>query len=298
MSILFPDDHALIRDLLGAKPRAWDRVVGRIADTVWTACRLLTPDENAARVAFSEVIEALRADSFRRLRPYDGSSRLETFTALLVREVLTERLLQSFQAGAAEGWGAFERFFRADIERIIKRRLPGLDREELRRDVYQDVSLALINDDCRRIKAYRGIGSFGGFILHTVDRLVIDSIRTMVPRRRELEVMPQGAVTLEGHENIPCDAATPEEALLAGENERLLAMAAQVLRDAMEALKEPEQVYLRIVLSGGEPLSAREIARQMRRPVEEIYKLRQRVMARLRETIERNPAVKTWRASV
>jgi RNA polymerase primary sigma factor len=36
----------------------------------------------------------------------------------------------------------------------------------------------------------------------------------------------------------------------------------------------------------------------MRRPVEEVYKLKQRVMARLRETMAEHPAVKTWRSSV
>ena len=36
----------------------------------------------------------------------------------------------------------------------------------------------------------------------------------------------------------------------------------------------------------------------MRRPVEEVYKLKQRVMARLRDTLDRHPAVKMWKASV
>ena len=36
----------------------------------------------------------------------------------------------------------------------------------------------------------------------------------------------------------------------------------------------------------------------MRRPVEEVYKLKQRVMTRLRDSLEKNPSVKLWRASV
>jgi hypothetical protein len=36
----------------------------------------------------------------------------------------------------------------------------------------------------------------------------------------------------------------------------------------------------------------------MRRPVEEIYKLRQRVLQRLRDVLSKNPTIKNWRASV
>jgi hypothetical protein len=60
------EDRILVRDVLDAKPQAWDRLVRRVADTVWTACRLLTDDEDGARDAFTEVIDALRADGCYR----------------------------------------------------------------------------------------------------------------------------------------------------------------------------------------------------------------------------------------
>lgn len=298
MSHRYPDDHALVRALIDARPQAWERLVQRIADTVWSACRVLTADEAEARAAFAEVMEAMRADGFRRLRPYNGSSRIETFTALVARDVLTDRLLHLFQFDdGAKAWVAFERLFLIDIERIIGRRLPGADRDEIRSETYQDVCVALIADDFRRIRAYRGHGSFGGFVLHTVDRLVIDSIRRMVPGSREGTTAPV-MMALEDHGEIPCADATPEEALLTGEDERLLHLAAEVLREATAALKDHERLYLRIALGSGEPIPAREVARQMRRPVEEIYKLKQRVMTQLREALDKNPAVKMWRASV
>ena len=254
-------DHVLVRDVLDAKPQAWERLVRRIADTVWTACRLLCGDDADSRAAFSDVMEALRADGFRRLRTYNGSSRIETFVALVTRDVLAERLLRLFQAhSASDGWTAFERFFAADINRIINRRLPGADRADLRQDAYQDICVALIADDYRRLKAYRGIGSFTGFVLHMVDRLLIDFIRSTMPlgRQRAEAQTPEW-------EDIPSDQPSPEDALLGQEGDRLLSLASEVLREAAAALSETERLYLHIALGSGEPIPAREVARQMRR---------------------------------
>ncbi|EME72039.1 hypothetical protein H261_00630 [Paramagnetospirillum caucaseum] len=294
MTIHTVENRALVRDVLDAKPLAWDRLVRRIADTVWTACRLLCGDDADSRAAFSDVMDGLRADGFRRLRAYNGSSRIETFVALVTRDVLAERLLRLFNVhSASDGWAAFERFFAADINRIINRRLPGADRADLRQDAYQDICVALIADDYRRLKAYRGIGSFTGFVLQMVDRLLIDFIRSTMPLGRQRTE----AQTTEW-EDIPSDQPSPEDALLEQEGDRLLSLASEVLREAAAALSETERLYLHIALGSGEPIPAREVARQMRRPVEEVYKLKQRVMARLRETLDKHPAVKMWKASV
>ena len=230
--------------------------------------------------------------------PMTAPAELETFVALVAREVLAERLLRLFLPGSvADGWSAFERFFSPDINRIIARRLPGGDHEDARKDAYQDICVALIADDYRRLKAYRGTGSFTGFVLHMVDRLLIDFIRRTIPYRSAPGGAPQSTVLTEW-EDIPSDQPSPEDALLEQEGERLLSMATEVLRQAAEALSETERLYLRISLGSGEPIPAREVARLMRRPVEEVYKLKQRVMTRLRETLDRHPAVKLWRASV
>ncbi len=293
-------DLALARDVLSAKPQAWDRFARRVADTVWTACRILALDEAEARTAFADVMDALQADGFRRLRPYDGSSRIETFVALATREFLADRILRLFQAGAGgDPWTAFERFFGPDINRLILRRLSGADREEARRDAYQEICLALIEDDYRRLKAYRGVGSFTGFVLQTIDRLLIDVIRRSVPRRRGADsTQATVMVSLPEEDDIPSDRPSPEESLLADEDERLLSVAINVLQQAADRLSEAERLYLRIALGSGEPIPAREVARLMRRPAKEVYKLKQRVMERLRAVLDDHPAVKMWRASV
>ncbi|WP_237051590.1 sigma-70 family RNA polymerase sigma factor [Magnetospirillum sp. ME-1] len=352
-----------MRAVVDGDPQAWERLARRIGDTVWTACRLLIPVEAEAREAFAEVIAALRADGFGRLRAYGGNSRIETFIALVARDILAQRLLRLFQAEDRDrAWAAFEAFFKSDIRRIVANRLPGPEREDMRNDAYQDICLALIAEDCRRLKAYTGAGSFSGFVLHAVDRLLIDFIRRHLPRRRlpaaiarlgpldqavfryvhweriapqpaallsmaarDFDPAPSPADIAQALERVakalpdgyepgvagsapvslgdwgearPDDGPTPEQAVLAAEETRLLTLASDALRSASKGLKNEERLYLMIALGHGQPLTAREVAHRMRRPVEEVYKLKQRVMARLRKAIEDHPAVKQWLASV
>lgn len=266
---------------------------------VWTSCTLLCRGDEEAREAFAEVFEALKADGFRRLRRFDGSGSIPTFVALTAREILAERLMRMFADGLLDqAWTAFERFFKRDIDRILRRRMPGADFEDTRRDAYQEISLALIADGCRRIRCYGGSGSFTGFILQTVDRLAIDHIRRTSSRHRNDAEPRMLAVSLDEAGDLPSEDVTPEAMLIEGEDERALEAVAQVLRDAAGSLSDTERLYVNVALGSGAPLPAREVARLMGRPVEEVYKLKQRVMGRLKATLEKNPAVKLWRASV
>ena len=354
------EDRPLVLAVLSGEAQAWDRFVRRVADTVWTSCSILCRDEGEARKAFSEVMEALSADGFRRLRPYDGSSRIETFVALVARETLAERLMKAFTlSGPDEAWNAFEAFFKADIERTVRRRMPGRDMEDGRREAYQEICLGLLADGCRRIRAYGGSGSFTGYVLSIVDRLAVDFLRRELPRRRlpaavarlgELEqavfravhwesapgsgeplaeavravsgmaptvaeaerallkvrnALPPSfdasqpeSVPLDGLEDLPSGSPSPEEAFLEWEDGRILAEAARALRRASGELSDAERLYVRISLGGSEPLPAREVARLMGRPVEEVYKLKRKALAKLRGALEDDDAVKIWRASV
>ncbi len=362
-------DQRLARAVLAGDRKAAERFVQRMADPIWTACRLLTASDADARDAFGVVMVALQEDGFRRLRPYDGRSRLETFVSLLVRDLLAQRMLRLFQDDANRGWRAFESFFQADIKRVVLRRLPGAAYEDMRRDAYQEVSVALLEDNYRRLRAYSGMGSFTGFVIQVVDRLIVDFIRSFSARRRapaavkRLSALDQEVFKLvhwEGAEprpdvlapllaqrvqpapspsdvagalarvqqSVPRDyrptpesaakvvyfsdvpgggeegidgapeTTTPEDEALAGEAERLLSRATRAIQEIAATLPEADRLYLKIALGGPEPLAAREVARLMQRPVGEIYKLKQRVLKRLKESLEEHEAVKNWRASV
>jgi RNA polymerase primary sigma factor len=93
-------------------------------------------------------------------------------------------------------------------------------------------------------------------------------------------------------------AASLEDAAIKTETEGLLAAAASAMREVAATLPDAELLYLRIALSGAEPLPAREVARLVQRPVAEVYKLRQRVLKRLKDTLQDHDAIKNWQASV
>jgi DNA-directed RNA polymerase specialized sigma24 family protein len=92
--------------------------------------------------------------------------------------------------------------------------------------------------------------------------------------------------------------ASPEEITIECETETLLSTAAVVLRDVAATLPDEGRLYIEIALGGTAPVPAREMARLMQRPVEEVYKLKQQVLKHLKSALEDQEAVKKWRASV
>jgi len=356
------DDLILVRAVLARDARATESFLRRIGDVVWRVCRLLTGDEADARDAFTHVLAGLRADQFARLRHYDGRSRLETYITAAARDLLAQRVLQWLRTEPRKGWIAFETLYAGDIRRVILRRLPGPHHEELRKDAYQEICAAFVADDYRRLSSFNSTGSFSGFVLQAVDRLLIDFIRTVHARRRmpaaiarlsaldqtvfrlvywqEKQAdakqladalarfdprpsaddiiaslahvraqLPQGyepasqaarvtSLTDADAEQADRDGLTPEDSLIAQDDERTIAAAAAALNAVTAELAEPDRLYVRIVLGSTEPLPAREIARLMGRPVADIYKLKQRVLKQLKTELEERDAVKNWLASV
>jgi RNA polymerase sigma factor (sigma-70 family) len=287
-------DLARLKAVRSGEPAHAARLVKDISATVWSACRLLTASEPDARHAFAEVMAALSADRFARLSAYEGRSTLDTFVALTVRDLMAERMLKLLQSDRMKAWRAFERLFEADIVRLTKKRLTGFS-DDAQRDAYQDICLNLIDDDCRRLKAYGGSGSFAGFVLRTVDHLLIDHVRSLVGRRRPF---PK-SVSIDQLEGLASDhEPSPEESLIHADDDQRLAAAIEALTEAMNTLPAAERLYLTIVLGQSMTPPAREIARLMQKPVEEIYKLKQRVLQRLREIASTDSKIKTWRTSV
>ena len=71
-------------------------------------------------------------------------------------------------------------------------------------------------------------------------------------------------------------APSPEEALLLAEEDAARTALVVAVRDAAAGLPAEERLYLQIVFSTTEPAPAREIARRMGCPVEDVYRLKQR----------------------
>ena len=146
----------------------------------------------SGEAAFIRVVEALKADGWRRLAAYQGRSSLSGFLALVARAVLIEDLAEAFAQTPAQAWPRFQRLFARDIRRRIVRRFPRADAAG-RDDLYQEICLKLLEDDFDRIRKFHGRGNFEGFVLVTVDRLLIDQLRKEARRRRlpaAVEAMP------------------------------------------------------------------------------------------------------------
>ncbi len=290
----YAGDVARLRAVRSGNAAQGARFIKEISGTVWSACRLLTREENDTRRAFAEIMAAITADRFARLGAYAGRSTLDTFIALTVRDLLAERMLRLLQSDQKQAWRAFEHLFEADIQRLIRKRLPASG-EDARRDAYQDICVALIANEYRRLKAYGGSGSFAGFVLRTVDHLLIDIVRRVFGRRRPF---PK-SVSVDDVADIAADGElSPEESLIHADDDHRLAGAIAALTEAMDTLPAAERVYLGIALGSSHTPPAREIARLMQRPVDEIYKLKQRVLTKLREIASADSKIKTWRASV
>jgi RNA polymerase primary sigma factor len=176
------------RELLAAALRgdaaAAASLTRALADLVWSACLRVSQDKGASEAAFRDVMTALRADNFARLKGFDGRARFRVYATLVVRDLLSERVIKLLALNAEAGWRSFEAFFAEDMRRIILRNLPGANHQQSREDAYQSVCEALLKNDLQRLRAYSGRGSPSGFILQVIENLAIDYIRTIVPRRR------------------------------------------------------------------------------------------------------------------
>jgi RNA polymerase primary sigma factor len=341
----------LVKAVLAGDAAAAQRFVDIASTTLWSAVVQLEGDGADGEAAFLDVFDALKADGYARLRPFDGRGRLATYLAVVARDILADRLARGFVVSPGKSWGRFERFFGQDIRRRIAQRFPRETGSGRRDDAYQEICLKFIEDDYRRIRLYDGLGSFAGFILTVADRLLIDLVRRDAPRRRlpaavaRLSQLDQDIyaavvwgthpadperlaktmrgrfdkdpdvadireamerltaigplvpapsrrsemVSLDGSGEddqafaVPDPGATPEQNLLDTEEEAARANLLAAVKAAAKELPADERLYLQIVFSASDPMPAREIAKSMKLPVEEVYRLKQRAQRWLGE---------------
>src|SRR5215472_5110979 len=177
-------ERSLVSAVLAGDGVAATRFIEFASQTLWSAVTRLEGDGAEGEAAFLHVVAALKADGYGRLKAFDGRARLSTYLALVARDILSERLARRFSEAPEEAWSRFARFFERDIRRRVSRRFPSDAATSTQDDAYQEICLKLIEGDYRRIRAYGGRGSFIGYVLTTVDRLLIDLVRRDSPRRR------------------------------------------------------------------------------------------------------------------
>jgi RNA polymerase primary sigma factor len=93
-------------------------------------------------------------------------------------------MVSQFSEASHKAWGRFVRFFESDIRSRMVQQLPRNAGRAEREDAYQEICLKLIENDFHRVRAYGGRGSFTGYVLTVVDRILVDLVRRAAPRRR------------------------------------------------------------------------------------------------------------------
>jgi RNA polymerase primary sigma factor len=177
-------ERALVNAVLSGEAGAAPKFLEHVSTALWSIVVKLAGDGTDGEAAFLHIVALLKADDYARLRGFDGRSRLTTYLSLVVRDILADQLAGQFSRAPHEAWQQFSRYFETDIRNRIGRQWPSKLGRAGREDAYQEVCLKLIEDDFRRIRAYGGRGSFTGYILTVVDRILIDLVRRDMPRRR------------------------------------------------------------------------------------------------------------------
>jgi RNA polymerase primary sigma factor len=345
-------ERSLVNAVLSGEAVASRRFLDHMSATLWSIVARLEGDGADGEAAFLHVVASLEADGYARLKGFDGRARLSTYLSLVARDILGDQLARRFSETPHDAWNRFVRFFERDIRSRVAQQMPRNIGNAAREDAYQEICLKLIENDFHRIRAYGGRGSFTGYVLTVVDRILIDLIRRDAPRRRlpaaiarstpldqavyaavvwdgcprdverlaavlrgrlerdpnpgevaesvarvagmarlERAPSPQSAdaISLDGLVEdgggllLADSAPTPEDCMLLAEEERSRAAIVAAVKAAAADLPTDERLYLQIVFAASEPLPARNIAKLMGYPVEEVYRLKQRTQRWLKE---------------
>lgn len=221
--------------------------------------------------AYQEVCAELLADDCRRLKAYSGSGGFAGFVLRCASNLLLDYLRK------IDG----------------RRRLPApIER------------LGALDQEIFRLLWWRGIGADGlGAALTTGFKPAPDAADVTAALERVRQALPAGyqphgrQVSLDAVEE-PTDDDTPETLLGKKTRDAAQDKAMEALRLAAAELSAQEKLYLSIQMSSPDLPPARDMARLMQVPVEEVYRLKQRVWKSLKEKLSDNDAIKNWLASV
>jgi RNA polymerase primary sigma factor len=211
--------------------------------------------------AYQEVCLKFIEDDYRRIRAYDG---LGSFTGFIL--TVAERILIDLVRRDAP---------RRRLPAAVAR-LPQLDQ-----DIYAAVVWNMHPADADRL-AMTMRGRFERDPDAAEIRTAMARLAELVPLapaaaspRSEMVSLDSSGDDGEGF-SVPDSGGTPEEQLLESEEEQTRASLLAAVKAAAAELPAQDRLYLQIVFSATDPMPAREIARAMQLPVEEVYRLKQR----------------------
>jgi RNA polymerase primary sigma factor len=155
------------------------QLLALVERTVWPTVFAVV-GEGQAFQSFPAIITALSENGFRRIAGYDGRSSLATFLVLITRDLLGEEVQRLLATDHNRAWRRFHGLFERDTRRLIRKYFPRAEED----DVFQDIEVKLVEQDYRRVRLYQGKGSFWGYVLTVVERILLDMQRGEMGRRR------------------------------------------------------------------------------------------------------------------
>lgn len=265
----------LARSFVEAPRKSWarfERFFGE--DLRRRVARRFPRDASTGRLddTYQEVCLKFIEDDYRRIRAYDG---LGSFTGFIL--TVAERILIDL--------------LRRDAPR---RRLPAAVARLSQLD--QDVYAAVVwgghpHDPARLAMTMRGRFEADPDIDQvraSLERLAAAGSLTPMPSAVRTEMV---SLDTSGDEEqgmaIPDPGATPEQQLLDSEEESSRSALLDAIRKAAAELPPADRLYLQTVFAASDPMPARDIARVMQVPVEEVYRLKQRSQRWLKDIAAR-----------
>jgi RNA polymerase sigma-70 factor (ECF subfamily) len=178
-----------------------------------------------------------------------------------------QELIDACIAGEPDAWLAFRdryrKLIRATVARTSSMAETGVD--DLESTVYQK----LLEDRCRRLRAWQGRARFSTYLVQVTRNLVLDWVDT---QKRSLPTLP-----LDERMDLATDGDSHEM-----DEETEIRHAA--LHAAIEALPERQAIIMRLRIQGK---SLRDIAHLLNRPVGTVSVESSRAMERMRALLER-----------
>ena len=86
-------ERELLQAALRGNAAAAANLTRSLSDLVWTVCLHVSQDKPSAEAAFRDVMTALKADNFARLKGFDGRARFRVYAVLVVRDLETTVLV-------------------------------------------------------------------------------------------------------------------------------------------------------------------------------------------------------------
>jgi RNA polymerase sigma factor (sigma-70 family) len=177
--------------------------------------------------------------------------------------------------GDKAAWDSFVQQYSSLVYHTVRKTLTlhhTDQREDVVDDLYQELFVSLLRDDCKKLRQFRGDRgcTIASWLRVVASRLTIDHLRQQRPK------------DVEATDAIPSNQMDVPSALIEREEERALGQ-------AMEALSPRDRLI--IELSFHQSLSPEEIAGVLKISVGAFYTQKSRVLAKLREVLQDEASV-------